>query len=65
MTDTDVLDIKVMDNNSSGMEPIGGCQIRVSDLIEGAGQTQWYTLLYANKPAGQISIESRTHIRKQ
>ena len=37
-------------------DAVGFCKIKMSSLIINCGTDDWYTILFDNKPAGQIHI---------
>lgn len=55
-TNTDSLDIRVMDDAFIGDDPVGCCTVNISELNTGAGVTNWFTLLYKDKDVGQIQL---------
>ena len=39
-------------------DDIGRCQIKLSQLMHGKGITEWFILLWKNKRAGEILLQS-------
>jgi Ca2+-dependent lipid-binding protein len=56
---SDILEIKIMDNNGIlNDDDVGRCQIKLSQLMHGGGITEWFVLLWKNKKAGEILLQS-------
>ena len=54
----DILELKIMDNNVISDDDVGRCQIKLSQLMMAGGITEWFVLLWDNKKAGEILLQS-------
>jgi Ca2+-dependent lipid-binding protein len=56
---SEILELKVMEESLIlSDDDIGHCQIKLSQLMHGNGVTEWFILLWKNKKAGEILLQS-------
>lgn len=55
---TEIMEIRVMDDQVGSDEDVGRCQIKLSQLMYGKGVDESFILLWKNKKAGEIFIKS-------
>jgi len=55
---TDEMTLRVWDQDLTTSDAVGFTKIKLSSLMINCGVKDWFTILYDNKPAGQILLES-------
>jgi hypothetical protein len=55
---TDIMEIKVKDECVGSDDDVGKCQIKLSQLMYGKGVNESFILLWKNKKAGEVIVQS-------
>lgn len=56
---SEILEVRIMeDGGILNDDDIGRCQIKLSQFMYGKGISEWFVLLWKNKKAGEILIQS-------
>jgi len=56
---SEIIEIKVVeDGGVLSDEGIGKCQVKLSQFMHGRGIIEWFVLLWKNKKAGEILVQS-------
>ena len=50
--------LRVWDQDMTTSDAVGFCKIKLSSLMITCGVKDWFTIMFDNKPAGQVMIES-------
>ena len=50
--------LRVWDQDLTTSDAVGFCKIKLSSLMINCGVEDWFTIMYDNKPAGEILLKS-------
>jgi|TARA_B110001450_G_scaffold133944_1_gene125789 Ca2+-dependent lipid-binding protein len=56
---TEELVLRVWDQDTTTSDAIGWCKVKMSSLIINNGVEDWFTIMYDNKPTGDIKLTTK------
>ena len=55
---TEEMTLRCWDQDLTTSDAVGFCKVKMSSLIINCGVEDWFTIMYDNKPAGEILLET-------